>query len=349
MPIHRYSRQLALEEIGEKGQVKLAEASVLVVGCGGLGSALLPFLASSGVGHIGIVDGDKIELSNLHRQVLYSDADIGLLKVDVAAKRLKNQNPEIEIAKYPEFLDAHLALELFPKYDVIVDASDRLKLRYLMSDAAVLAEKPFVHAGIEKWEGQVSVFNYKKGPTYRDIYPEMDKNAPNCSEAGVLATNVGIIGLIQAQEVIKIILDLPDILSGKLLCFNTKNYNQRILTFNKSKSPEITRNSFLNAFGNPSFSSITFDSVIGTNSAIIDVREEGELPIVEHSDITQIPLSDLEKRLQSSHTSKRIVLFCQSGIRSQRAAILFRDAGFKEVYLLKEQAPELSRLIPESI
>ncbi|MEC8884320.1 MAG: HesA/MoeB/ThiF family protein, partial [Bacteroidota bacterium] len=203
--MNHYQRQIILPQVGEQGQQKIAEARVLVIGAGGLGCALLPYLAAAGVGHLGIIDGDRIEESNLHRQILYTPERLGAFKVEQAKQVLQKQQPHCTITSYTEYLSGTNALELFDQYNIIVDATDRIDVRYLINDAAVLTSKPVVYGSIHRFEGQVSVFNYNDGPTYRCLFPKAVE-VPSCAEAGVLGTSVGIIGMLQAAEVMKIIL-----------------------------------------------------------------------------------------------------------------------------------------------
>jgi adenylyltransferase/sulfurtransferase len=218
----RYDKQIALPEVGEAGQQKLAEAKVLVVGAGGLGCPALQYLAAAGIGTIGIVDGDVVNETNLHRQVLYTNSDVGKPKVEVAAERLKQLNPELEIQTYSEFLTASNAMDIVANYDLIVDATDNFAARYRINDVCVKLDKPVVYGAIHRFEGQVSVFNYKGGPTYRCLFPDKpaENQIPNCNETGVLGVLPGIIGTQQATEVLKIILGIGEVLSGKLMTLN---------------------------------------------------------------------------------------------------------------------------------
>lgn len=339
----RYSRQTILPDIGESGQEKLSNASVLVVGCGGLGCASLPYLVSSGIGKIGIIDGDKIELSNLQRQTLFSEEDINNYKVIAAQKRMSNQNSNVEISAYNMFLNARKALELFPQYDIILDATDRIKMRYLISDACVLTNKPFVHASIEEWNGQLSVFNYNNGPNYRDIYPEEDLSAPNCAEVGVMGSAVGIMGSLQAQEVIKIILELNDVLSGKLLVLNTLNLEQNLISFSKTDQKELNEKEYLNRYCN-SPKEYSLNELNLSESVLIDVREKGEEPLLESNIVQLVPLSTMEEAVQLFKPNKNYYLFCQSGMRSRKALQTLSNSGLENIFLLKEQAMELAQL-----
>ena len=219
---NRYERHISLPEIGEKGQQKLLDSRVVIIGAGGLGSPAALYLAAAGVGTIGVVDMDTVEESNLQRQILHSTETIGKNKVDSAEKTLSTLNPDVNIITYNTRLNKDNAIEIIENYDVVVDGTDNFQTRYLINDASVKTGKPVVHGSIFKYEGQITVFDPKDGPTYRDIFPEPPENgtAPNCTEAGVLGVLPGIIGSIQALETIKLILGIGEGLLGRLLVFD---------------------------------------------------------------------------------------------------------------------------------
>ena len=219
--ISRYSRQIFLPEIGIKGQLKLKNSAILIVGAGGLGCPAALYLASAGVGQIGIIDYDSIELNNLHRQLLYAETDIGIPKVDVAAEKLNRLNNNIKVTQYKVQLDSNNALEIIKCYDVVLDATDNVATRYLLNDACVLTKKPLVSASALRFEGHLSVFNYY-GPCYRCIFPTPPppETVTNCGDGGVFGPAVGTIGVLQALEALKILLNLPHVLSGQLLLFD---------------------------------------------------------------------------------------------------------------------------------
>ena len=238
----QYSRHLLLDAIGEEGQLKLKNATVVVIGAGGLSCPALQYLSAAGVGRIGVVDNDVLEQSNLQRQILYTHEDIGKSKALSAVNRLRLLNPFIQFDVYQERLTKENAIRLFEPYDVIVDGTDNFPTRYLINDAAVLLNKPVVFGSIFKFNGQVAVFNYNQGPTYRCLYPSPPKASavPNCSDVGVLGILPGIIGSFQANEVLKIILGLGNILSGQLLTFDALSMKQAIFSFQKNDFIEIT-------------------------------------------------------------------------------------------------------------
>lgn len=238
----RYQRQLQLKEFGSSGQQKLKQSKVLVIGAGGLGCAILQYLAAAGVGHIGIVDFDRVNASNLHRQVLYTTEDIGKLKVDCAIRQLSKQNEFIELLGFSLELSNKNAIDIFSAYDIIIDGTDNYTTRYMINDACILLNKPLIYGAIYRFEGQVSVFNYtskanEKGPTYRCLFPEPPSTdtSLNCSVSGVLGVLPGIIGIMQANETIKIITGIGDVLSGRLMVINTLSMQTDIISFDRNK------------------------------------------------------------------------------------------------------------------
>ena len=328
----RYDRHLTLPEFGEKAQLKLKNAKVLVVGAGGLGSPILLYLAAVGVGYIGIIDGDVVDVSNLQRQVLFNTSDIGINKAEVAAIRLQLQNNLIKIKYYPFLLTNNNALDLFSEYDVIVDGTDNFATRYLCNDAAVITKKPLIHGSIFKFEGQVSVFNYQNGPTYRCLFPEPPSlgSVPSCSEIGVLGVLPGIIGSYQALETIKIITGVGEPLSGKLLCINTLNNSQQVLEFEKdlehSKVDQLLDNYEYFCGFNALVKEISYTAakllLDAPDYQLIDVREITEYENYNIGGLN-LPLSTWDFEL--SNQSKTPIFICQKGIRSKNAAQQFSE------------------------
>lgn len=231
----KYSRQTILEEIGSTGQSKIGESSVLVIGAGGLGCPCLQSLVAGGVGKIGIVDGDTVALSNLHRQILFSEKDLGQFKAEIAAKKVLELNPEVKVSHHNQFLDEVSANELIPEYDVIIDCSDNFECRYLINDYCIIHHKPFISGALYKYEGQVSVFNYANGPTYRCLFPDSKSLGFGCNNTGVLGATTAIIGNMMAMEVIKVILNHRAVLSGKLLIYHSLTNHQLITEFAKDE------------------------------------------------------------------------------------------------------------------
>ena len=229
--IARYARHLVLPGVGEEGQERLKASRVLVIGAGGLGSPVLYYLAAAGVGRIGIVEHDRVDPSNLNRQILYTEADVGRPKAEVARERLIALNPHIEVVAYPERFGVELAERLVPEYDLLVDASDNFPTRYLANDAAVLFDRPLVYGAIYRFEGQASVFHYQGGPCYRCLFKKPPPRQPACSEAGVFGVLPGVIGSLMAAEAIKVLLGVGEPLSGRLLFYDALEAGFRVFRF----------------------------------------------------------------------------------------------------------------------
>lgn len=342
--LQRYSRQINLPGMGVEAQEQLKSARVLVVGAGGLGSPVLLYLAAVGVGTLGIVEGDVIDISNLHRQVLYGDTDAGLSKAEMAAARLKHQNPSVAIELHPTFLDAGNALDIIRNYDIVVDGSDNFDTRYLVNDACVILGKPMVSGAIYHFEGQVSVFNYKEGPTYRCLFPQPPGagESPNCADSGVLATLPGIIGTIQANEVVKIITGIGTVLSGKLLVWDTLSMQSHTFSFAATEAGrniteiQAPASSSVCATGDVSY--VAYDDLLlmmhqEEHVQLVDVREPGEH---QQGNIggMNIPLSQLEQEYNRLDEQQPIVLYCASGKRSLQAAKLLAQHGFARAFTL---------------
>lgn len=242
--IERYSRQIILPEIGGKGQEKLLQAKVLIIGCGGLGSPCAYYLAAAGIGKIGLVDSDKVELNNLQRQIIHSTENIGVAKVESAKTKLHSLNPEIRITDYNLRLTASNISDIIKDYDVIVDGSDNFPTRYLVNDACVLSKKPLIHAGILRFDGQATTIVPHKGPCYRCLFqsPPPPGTVPSCQEAGILGVVAGILGLVQATETLKYILQCGELLVGKLLVFNALSLSFRMLNIKRDKNCPVCGN-----------------------------------------------------------------------------------------------------------
>ena len=340
----QYNRHFILDAIRIEGQLKLKKSKVLVVGAGGLGCPILQYLTAAGVGTIGIIDNDVVDRSNLQRQILFSIDDIGKPKATAAAQRLSKLNPFIHFITYIDFLSSENALEIFPEYDIIVDGSDNFQTRYLTNDASVITNKPLVFGAIFKFEGQVSVFNYKDGPTYRCLFPTPPNanSIPNCSEIGVLGVLPGIIGCLQANETIKIICELGDVLSGKLLSLNALNLQQNILKFPKNKNIVINHLIDYDLFcgiekeNSLEISNSDFNKYLNIDSiSLIDVRKDMER---EHFNIggEHIPLHLLQQKLDIFKELDNIVLYCQVGQRSLIAAkMMLEKFPYKNIKSLR--------------
>ncbi|MBN4070199.1 molybdopterin-synthase adenylyltransferase MoeB [Olleya sp. AH-315-F22] len=346
--MNRYNRHIILSEIGQKGQDKLSNAKILVVGAGGLGCPVLQYLTAAGIGIIGIIDFDIVEESNLQRQVLFGTASLGKNKAIAAKKRLTDLNNTITINAHPNKLTHKNALDFFKNYDIIVDGTDNFATRYLINDASIITKKPLVYGAIYKFEGQVAVFNFQKSSSYRCLFPTPPKEGtiPNCSEIGVLGVLPGIIGSMQANEVIKIILGLGSILSGKLLCYNALTTQTTTLKINRieeeinkvlSKKENFDKiDEELCEFYIPE---ISIDKAFKKkNIQFIDVREYAELPKVEELNPLCIPLSELENNLEKIDFEKEKIIFCQSGIRSKKAVSILQKHNINNSYSVKEGA-----------
>lgn len=321
----QYDRHLILDKIGEKGQLKLKKTKVLVIGAGGLGCSILQYITAAGVGTIGIIDDDVVSQSNLQRQILYTVDDIGKSKAETAANRLSKLNPFVQFHVYKEKLTVKNAVSLFNQYDVVVDGSDNFATRYLANDASVLTQKPLVYGAIFKFEGQVSVFNYQGSTTYRCLYPTPPKpeESPNCSEIGVLGVLPGIIGCLQANEVIKIICGIGEVLANKLLMYDTLSMRQMILKFERTSKAEITKleeNYELFCGIKIATHELTLEELQDNSSSynLLDVRENWERE-EHHIGGQHIPLGELFNRYNELNTGKPVVVYCKSGVRSQRA------------------------------
>jgi len=331
-----YNRHLILNEIGLEGQLKLKKAKVLVVGAGGLGCPILQYLTAAGVGTIGIIDDDVVEVSNLQRQILYTYDNVGTSKVLAAVTHLSRLNPFVNFLTYQEKLTSKNAVELFEQFDIIVDGSDNFPTRYLCNDAAVLAKKPLVLGAIYKFEGQVSVFNYRDGPTYRCLYPNAPKpnEVLNCSEIGVLGVLPGIIGCLQANEVLKIICELGEVLRGKLLTFDALKMQQLLLHFEKTDEAALTKlhtdYDFFCGISAPihEISLQQLESNIEKYN-LLDVREDWERTEY-HIGGLHIPLGELHQRFNEINLDKYLVVYCKSGIRSKKAIEILKNLHFSE-------------------
>jgi adenylyltransferase/sulfurtransferase len=341
----RYNRQIKLGNIGKGGQQKLLDAKVLVVGAGGLGAAILPYLTSAGIGKIGIIDGDVIEESNLQRQVIYSEDGVGKSKVQQAELRLSKLNSKVEVRTYNTFLKPSNALRLFEQYDIIVDATDSVEVRYLINDACIVSGKPFVYGSVFQFEGQVSVFNYKNGPTYRCLFGKENGRVPNCEESGVLGTTVGLIGMLQANEVMKMILGIGEALSGKLLIYNTLLNDQHIFKFKKNKAISVDEPSFNDTYHSEKNSEIKAEEALFQPGVWLDVRAVHEIPKLKLPNSINIPLPLLEENLHRLNKNEPIFIYCQAGKRSLQALKILQKQGFRNIKSVIGGAMALNKCI----
>jgi len=344
----RYQRQMILPEIGPKGQEYLLAARVLIVGAGGLGCPVLQYLAGAGIGTIGIVDQDCVDITNLHRQVLFGIEDVGRSKAQVASGHLLARNPGIAIhANEVELTDKN-AVELFSQYDIIVDGTDNFSTKYLINDVAVKLGKPVVYGAIQRFDGQVSVFDAANGPCYRCLFPQPPRGAVlNCAEAGVIGALAGMVGTVQAMEVIKLVVADASFrpLRGKLWMIDSKTMETRVLDIPKSdECPICSRPAaeILPQYASPACSAamvreIACDELSAMGGIVmIDVREQEEWNQGHVPGAVHIPLSALRDNpeLLSQHSHNICVLYCQRGMRSRTAAEILLTAGFSDLYSL---------------
>jgi adenylyltransferase/sulfurtransferase len=349
----RYRRHLSLTEIGLGGQTRLLESRVLLIGAGGLGCPLTQYLTAAGVGVIGIVDFDRVDATNLQRQVLYTTADIGRLKVEVARERIEAMNPDVEVRTHAVALTSENALELFADYDVVVDGTDNFPTRYLSNDACVLLGKPNVHGSVFRFDGQATVFDARYGPCYRCLYPEPPPpgSVPSCAEGGVLGVLPGLIALIQATETVKIISRVGEPLYGRLIQYDAlrMEFNE----FRLRKDPKCPvcgdQPSVTELIDYQGFCGITVESGVevaelsavavqsmqarGDDLLLLDVRDADEFMRARIEGSTLIPSGELENRLAEIRDWKErpVVVHCHHGGRSAKACRLLGGAGFMRV------------------
>jgi len=352
--VMRFNRHLILPEVGMQGQVKLKKAKVALIGAGGLGAPLGLYLAAVGVGRIGIVDFDTGALSNLQRQVIHGTNDVGRLKLDSAADKMRDINPHLVIDKFAVGLTSENALEILRDYDIVIDGTDNFPTRYLVNDACVLLKKPNVYGSIFRFEGQATVFAYEDGPCYRCLYPEPPPPGlvPSCAEGGVLGILPGLIGIVQATEAVKLILGQGTTLKGRLLLYDALNMSFREVKLRRDPEcpvcgdhPTVTKlidyQEFCGMRPAPTVST-TNEGVIepaevkakldrGDDFVLIDVREPHEFQIARIPGSKLIPLGELPKHLNELDPNADIVAHCKSGGRSQKAVDLLKQNGFKHV------------------
>ncbi|TBX65577.1 hypothetical protein EZL74_11910 [Flavobacterium silvisoli] len=349
----RYDKQIRLTEIGLSGQEKLGKAKVLVIGAGGLGCPVLQNLVAAGVGCVGIADGDVVEETNLHRQLLYTKDDCGSNKAVVAAESLLRQNPEVQVIPYACFFTQNTARELVSDYHILVDCTDNLAARYLINDAALALNIPMVYASIHKFEGQLSVFNYENGPSYRCLFPEKDRlvQVDTCADLGVLGVLPNILGAMQANEVLKIVLGIGTVLSSKLMLYHGLNNSIQIIDFQKNEF-EISKGkqqgfNLLNSKPSAEVNSITttefLNALSDENNLVVDVRESYEEPKLTTGNYKSVPLAQLESFVIKYHKNTRILLFCQNGTRSRLAAEYLSKQGFTQVSHLQNGIEALEK------
>ncbi len=374
--INRYSRHLLLPEVGMEGQEKICNSKVLNIGTGGLGSPVSLYLAAAGVGKLGLIDFDVVDKSNLQRQIVHSESTVGTLKVESAKNRIADLNSDVEVITYNERLTSENAMRIFADWDIIIDGTDNFPTRYLANDACVLLKKPYIYGCILRFEGQVSVFDSRTGPCYRCLYPEPPPPGlvPSCAEGGVLGVLCGIIGGLQTNEALKLIIGKGDSLNGRLVIFDALDLKFREMKLRKDKNcpicgdnPTITELIDYDQFcgilppqEDPADRELEIEPETvkqmldnGKNFKLIDVRGEGEYQINRIEGSTLIPLDIIEERkiekLNGLQKADEIVLHCKAGVRSLKAAKALIDIGFKNVKSMRGGIEEWAEKIDPSI
>lgn len=353
--IERYSRHLIIPDVAVSGQKKLKQAKVLIIGAGGLGSPVALYLAAAGVGRLGLVDFDVVDFTNLQRQIIHTTADVGRSKLDSARETIAGINPHVQVDTYETTLTSENALAIIEPYDIVIDGTDNFPTRYLVNDACVLLGKPNVYGSIFRFEGQASVFDAKKGPCYRCLFPEPPPPGlvPSCAEGGVLGILPGIIGVIQATEAIKLIIGKGDPLIGRLVLFNALSMKFRELKLRKDQTcPICSQNPTIKELIDyKEFCGIgtAEDKVVldekwilapselkarldrGDELFLLDVREPHEFDICRIPGATLIPVGQIDKRIHELDRDWDIVAYCRSGARSAKAVKFLQEAGFHNV------------------
>ncbi|MBT4058989.1 MAG: molybdopterin-synthase adenylyltransferase MoeB [Euryarchaeota archaeon] len=354
----RYARHLILPDVGIEGQQKLKSASICVIGAGGLGSPALLYLAAAGIGRIGIVDDDLVDLTNLQRQIIHSNAAIGEAKAESAARRITELNPEVDVEIHNCRLGIENALEILADYDIILDGVDNIPTRYIISDACEILGKPWVYGSIFRFEGQISLFNHLGGANYRDLFPNPPppEAVPSCAEAGVLGVLPGVIGSIQATEALKVILEIGESLSNKLLIYDAKNLDFKTLKIGDLPAREpVTKLTLLEAYCEAKPDTVSEPRTIATENGelgsiqcdeYLTKREEGWTPFLldirnaMEAEIVTLPNTDaridlmaLMGRIHELPKDRDIVVYCRSGARSLSAAKAIKMAGFPNAVL----------------
>ena len=338
----RYKRHFTLKEIGFKGQLKLKQSSVVCIGAGGLGSSVLLYLAAAGIGRIGIVDNDQVEKSNLQRQIIHETNTVGNLKIDSAQERIKKFNPNIEVVTFAQRINSDNILDIIKEFDIICDCTDNFGTRYLINDACLILDKPLVFGTVQGFEGQISVFNLNKNsPNLRDLLPEYpsNDNVPSCEEFGVVGVSTGLIGVLQVNEIIKIILKKGGILDGKIMIFNLidmkiKTFNLKADNLNKTitnlsqgkefyKDIECQNNFKIKKINAKEFENLYKKNF--NNILLIDVREKEAFNKYSIKGSISIPLNTLEQKshlefIKEKSSHKEVFTLCQVGKRSEKAS-----------------------------
>ena len=355
--IEQYRRHLSLEGFGQPAQEKLARSSVLVIGAGGLGCPALQYLTAAGVGKIGIIDDDLVELSNLQRQILFTHEDVGKPKAEVASQALSKLNPHIKIISYRERFSQKNAERLLDEYQMVLDGTDNFSSRYLINDACVLFNTVLIHGSINRFEGMVSVFNFQNGPTYRCMFPDCPdpSTVPTCAEAGVIGVLPGLIGCWQAWEAIKVLTGVGEPLSGKVLLYDSLSQTMKKVALKPlpqsrqiSSLPELSPSCSQQNTMNPenkieelSIEELEQMMAMDTSLQILDVREDWERNLDKISPSHHIPLGNLMESVSQSYPielskEQNLVVYCKAGVRSRMACQALQTIGFKNLYNLSQ-------------
>jgi sulfur-carrier protein adenylyltransferase/sulfurtransferase len=352
--IHRYSRHLVLPEVGVEGQRRLKDARILLVGAGGLGSPNALYLAAAGVGRLGIVEFDVVDVTNLQRQVLHGTKDVGRSKLDSARDRLRDVNPHVEVVAHEARLTSENALEIIGGYDLVVDGTDNFATRYLVNDACVLLGKPNVYGSIFRFEGQSTVFCTPDGPCYRCLYPEPPPPGlvPSCAEGGVLGILPGLVGLVQATEAVKLVTGIGETLAGRLLLVDALAMSFRTMKLRRDpRCPAcgtrelrglIDYEEFCGVRGAPEPEAVPTLTPLelaarrrqGDVLDLVDVREPQEWEIARIAGARLAPLSRFPEALASFDPAREVVVYCKSGVRSAKAVAQLRSAGVARAWSL---------------
>ena len=341
--LSRYNRQILLPEIGVQGQERLRASRVLIVGAGGLGSPAALYLAAAGVGTIGIVDSDKVEASNLHRQILHSTDDVGRNKTSSAAESLTSLNPHVAVREHAERLAAQSAERIIADYDVVIDGSDNYSTRYAVNDACARLNKPWAYGSVERFSGQLSFFPGSRGPCYRCLFPDAPEpgTTASCDEIGVMGVLPGIIGTLQAAEVLKWILGVGEPLVGRLATFDLRTMQMRSVAYSKNLSCKTCGRTVASQVRAPSIEEGHLEPGTlaewlkgGRSVQLLDVRERWEHQVARISEPLLVPMNELPGRLDTLDRSKEIVVYCHHGVRSDMAAEWLRSQGYAAKNLL---------------
>jgi len=342
----RYKRHLSLKDFGEEGQIRLKNSSVIFIGAGGIGSSAIMYIAAAGIGKIGIADDDQVEISNLQRQVIHNNSEIGNHKTDSAERRIKELNPHCKVKTFTERINSKNVIKILSQFDIICDCSDNFGTRYLINDACVILNKPLIYGAVQGFEGQVSVFNFKENsPNFRDLLPKPPDQGliPSCTDYGVIGISPGIIGILQANEIIKIIIRKGNVLDGKILILNLLENDIKKLNLSVSKQSKKIIDLVTNSKDYESemlcqnikrISHIEFKKLFQKSSneiIIFDVREKDEFQKFSIKGSISLPLSLIKEKksfefIKNQSVGKKIYTLCQKGLRSETASkILFQE------------------------